>query len=315
MKRPINEMAVFVEVVQQGSFSAAARRLGIAASVVADRVTGLEKRLGVHLLTRTTRSQALTEAGETYFQKAQAIVAAVTELETELMEVSASPRGTLKITAPTPVGRRLIVPFVGDFVRRYPDISIHLTLEDRFADIVGEGFDIAVRGAPVVDSTLMGRWLFDTRRVVVGSPEYLEKRGWPRQPSELVAHDCLILNKDHHFQSEWRFGRGKEAYNVHITGRLATTNSELPVAWALAGLGLTQKSWWEVADHVKAGRLATVLDDFEPDPASFFAIHPVSRAVSRKVALFIDALALAFGGSEWACRTRHATDMVETGLQ
>ena len=302
MKHSAGEMAVFVEVVQQGSFSAAARRLGIATSVVADRITGLEKRLSVHLLTRTTRSQALTEAGETYFRKAQAIIAAVQELETELMDVSTSPRGTLKVTAPTPVGRRVIAPFVGDFVCRYPGISVHLALEDRFVDIVGEGFDIAVRGAPVVDSTLMGRRLFETRRVVVASPSYLEERGRPATPSDLGSHDCLIFNKDHHFQSDWRFGRGSAAHNVHITGRLATTNSELPLAWALAGLGLAQKSWWEVGEYVEAGALVTVLDDFEPDPASFFAIHPVSHAMSRKVALFVDALAMTFSVPDWTVR-------------
>ena len=244
----------------------------------------------------------MTEAGETYFRKAQAIIVAVRELETELMDVSTSPRGTLKVTAPTPIGRRMIVPFVGNFVRHHPGISIHLALEDRFVDIVGEGFDVAVRGAPVVDSTLMGRRLFETRRVVVASPKYLEERGRPVKPSDLANHECLIFNKGRHFESEWRFGRGGAAHALHITGRLATTNSELPLAWALAGLGLTQKSWWEVAEHVEAGVLVTVLDDFEPDPASFFAIHPVNHAMSRKVALFIDALASLFSSAAWSVR-------------
>ena len=302
MKPTAGEMAVFVEVVQQGSFSAAARRLGIATSVVADRITGLERRLSVQLLTRTTRNQALTEAGTTYFRKAQEIIAAVRELETELMDKSTSPRGTLNVTAPTPVGRLVVVPFVGDFVGRYPGISVHLSLEDRFVDIVGEGFDVAIRGGPVVDSTLMGRRLFETRRVVVASPGYLDKRGRPATPADLATHECLVFNKDHHFHSEWRFGRGGAAHAIHITGHLASTNSELSLAWALAGHGLTQKSWWEVADQVGAGMLETVLDDFEPDPASFFAIHPVSHAMSRKVALFVDELALVFSSSDWRSR-------------
>lgn len=209
--RPISEMAAFVEVVQQRSFSAAARHLGIAASVVADRVTGLEQRLGVRLLIRTSRKQALTEAGTIYFEEARSIMAAVNGLETRLMEESAASRGTLKVTAPTPIGHRLIAPAVGNFSRLYPDILIHLTLEDRFVDIVGEGYDIAIRGAPLVDSTLTGRRLFETRRVVVASPAYLLRRGRPATPSDLASHDCLIFNKDRHFQSEWRFGRGSEA--------------------------------------------------------------------------------------------------------
>src|ERR1700738_2950180 len=289
--RPISEMAVFIEVVDQGSFSAAARRLGLASSVVADRVKGLERRLGVRLLARTTRRQSLTEAGATYLRDARALLATVMSLETRLSEESATPRGVLKVTAPAPVGRRWIAPFVGDFVRRYPAGRVHLTLEGPYADIVGEGSDVAIRGGPVVDSALMGRRLFETRRVVVASSDYLARHGPPVSPDDLASHACIVFNTERHFHAEWRFGRGDSARNFRVTGALAATNAELPVVWALAGLGLTQKSWWEVADHITAGRLVTVLDPFEPEPAAFFAIHPVSSAQSRKIALFVDELA------------------------
>jgi LysR family transcriptional activator of dmlA len=294
--RPVSEMAVFIEVVDQGSFSAAARRLGLASSVVADRVKGLERRLGVRLLARTTRRQSLTEAGATYLREARAILATVTSLETRLSEESSRPLGVLKVTAPSPVGRQWIAPFVGDFVRRYPAVRVHLTLEDRYADIVGEGFDVAIRGGPVVDTALTGRRLFETRRVVVASPDYLARHGPPESPDELASHTCIVFNTERHFHAEWRFGRGDSARNLRVTGALAGTNSELPVVWALAGLGLAQKSWWEVADHIRAGRLVTVLDPFEPEPATFFAIHPVSSAQSRKIALFVDELAATLKG-------------------
>ena len=145
------------------------------------------------------------------------------------------------------------------------------------------------------NSTLIGRRLFDSRRIVVASPNYLARRGAPSRPEDLPAHRCLVFNTDPHFQAEWRFGRGEAARSVKVTGVLAATSSELPVAWALAGLGLAQKSRWEVAEHLAAGRLTTVLDAFEPDPASFFAIHPVSRSRSRKVALFVEELAATTG--------------------
>jgi LysR family transcriptional regulator, transcriptional activator for dmlA len=293
---PISEMAVFIEVVEQGSFSAAARRLGLASSVVADRVNGLERRLGVRLLARTTRRQSLTEAGATYLREARAILASVTSLETRLSEESSTPSGILRVNAPAPVGRRWIAPFIGDFVRRYPGVRVHLTLEDRYADIVGEGFDVAIRGGPVVDTALIGRRLFETRRVVVASPDYLARHGAPASPDDLARHACIVFNTERHFQAEWRFGRGDSAGNLRVTGVLAATNSDLPVVWALAGLGLTQKSWWEVADHIAAGRLVTVLDPFEPEPATFFAIHPVSSAQSRKIALFVDELAAKLKG-------------------
>jgi LysR family transcriptional activator of dmlA len=289
----VNEMAIFIEVVRQGSFSAAARRLGIAPSVVADRVSGLEKRLGVRLLTRTTRRQAITEAGATYFEEASAILTSVVTMERRVSEAAAAPRGVLKVTAPMPIGRQWIAPFVAEFISRYPEIRVHLTLDDRFADIVGEGFDVAIRGGTVVDSALAGRRLFQTRRVVVASPDYLNRNGVPARPEGLAAHACLVFNTSQHFHAEWRFGRGEDARALRVTGVLASTSSELPVIWALAGLGLAQKSWWEVAGHIQEGRLVTVLDAFEPDPATFFAIHPVGRAQSRKLALFVDELAAA----------------------
>jgi LysR family transcriptional regulator, transcriptional activator for dmlA len=289
----ISDMAVFVEVVRAGSFAAAARRLGLAPSVVADRVGGLEKRLGVRLLTRTTRRQAVTEAGATYFEEASAILASVATMERRVSEAAAEPRGELKVTAPLPVGRQWIAPFIAAFAERYPEIRVHLTLDDRFADIVGEGFDVAIRGGPLIDTTLAGRRLFETRRVLVASPAYLDRRGAPSRPEDLDAHACLVFNTGQHFQAEWRFGRGEAARTMRVKGTLAATSSELPVVWALAGLGLAQKSWWEVAGHVQARRLVTVLDAFEPEPATFFAIHPVGRAQSRKVALFVDELAAA----------------------
>jgi LysR family transcriptional regulator, transcriptional activator for dmlA len=289
----ISDMAVFVEVVRTGSFAAAARRLGLAPSVVADRVGGLEKRLGVRLLTRTTRRQAVTEAGATYFEEASAILASVATMERRVSEAAAEPRGELKVTAPLPVGRQWIAPFIAAFAERYPEIRVHLTLDDRFADIVGEGFDVAIRGGPLIDTTLAGRRLFETRRVVIASPAYLDRHGAPSRPEDLGAHACLVFNTSQHFQAEWRFGRGGAARTIRVKGTLAATSSELPVVWALAGLGLAQKSWWEVAGHVQAGRLVTVLDAYEPEPATFFAIHPVGRAQSRKVALFVDELAAA----------------------
>lgn len=298
---PNTDMAVFIEVVRQGNFSAAGRRLGIAPSVVADRIGGLEKRLGVQLLTRTTRRQAVTQAGATYFEEATAILEAVTDLEARLAEESSAPRGILNVTAPTPIGRRRIGPFIADFARRYPDIRVHLTLDDRYADIVGEGFDVAIRGGPAVDTALTGRRLFETRRVVVASPDYLGRAGRPQSPADLTDHACLVFNADRHFNAQWRFGRGDAARTVRVTGRLAASNAETPVAWALAGLGLAQKSWWEITDHIRAGRLVTVLDGFEPAPATFFAIHPVGGARSRKIALFVSALATVLkdlGGPE-----------------
>ncbi|MFP3179376.1 MAG: LysR substrate-binding domain-containing protein [Paraburkholderia sp.] len=303
----VTEMEIFVEVVRQGGFSAAARSLSLASSVVADRVAGLEKRLVVPLLLMTTRRQSLTEAGEDYFQEASRIINDVRTLESRIVESATAVRGTLHVTAPNPLGLRWIAPFVGRFAASYPDMATQLTLDDHFADIVAQGIDIAIRGGPAIDANLIGHHLFDTRRVVVASPAYLDDHGTPRHPDELAAHRCLVFNTQSHLHAEWRFGRGPAARKLRVTGSLASTNSALPVAWAVAGLGLVQKSWWEVSEHLAARRLVTVLDAFEPEPASFYAIHPVSRNKSRKVALFVEGLVSLFADMDGGVRLPRRT--------
>lgn len=285
----ITDMAVFVEVVRQGGFSAAGRRLGLATSVVSDRLKGLETRLGVKLLNRTTRSQALTESGAAYLERAGRIIADIADLETFIMEESSVPRGDLKITAPGPLGRQHIAPLIGRFCLDHPQIRVHLNVDDRFSNIIADGYDIAFRGGPVVDSQLTGRCLFDTRRVVVASPSYLQSAGVPKTPEHLKQHRCLVFNNEAHFNAEWRFGRGQQARPIRVEGAMVSTNSELPINWAIAGLGLTQKSWWEVAPFIANGQLQIVLEAYEPEPVSFYAIHPVRAAQSRKIGLFMEA--------------------------
>lgn len=292
----ISDMAMFVEVVRQGGFSAAGRRLGMATSVVSDRVKGLEQRLGVKLLNRTTRSQVLTESGTTYLERASRIVDEIADMEASVMAHSSVPRGDLRITAPGPLGRQQVAGLVGQFCIEHPLIRAHLTVDDRFSDIAAEGFDIAFRGGPVVDSQFTGRCLFTTRRVVVASPEYLREKGAPKTLEDLKHHRCLVFNSQTHFNAEWRLGRGKQMRTLRMDGAMASTHSELPITWALAGLGLTQKSWWEVAPHIASGLLETVLDSHEPEPVSFYVIHPVKSAQSRKIGLFVDAAVTHFEG-------------------
>lgn len=290
----ISDMAVFVEVARQGGFSAAGRRLGLANSVVSDRVKRLENRLAIKLLHRTTRSQILTESGMAYLERASQIMADIDAMEASVRGASDSARGDLRITAPGPLGRQHIAPFVARFCLAHPHIRVHLTLDDRFSDIVAEGFDVAFRGGPIVDSQFTGRRLFDTRRVVVASPAYLQRSSTPQTPEELKQHRCLVFNSQAHFSAEWRFGRGPQVRSIRVEATMASTQSELPVTWALAGLGITQKSHWEVAPYLANGMLKTVLEAHEPDPVSFYAIHPVRSAQSRKVGLFVESASMYF---------------------
>ena len=197
--RTDQETAVLSAIVRHGSLSAAARHLGMSVSVVADRLAGLERRLGVRLIARTTRRQSLTEAGKLYLAEMEPILAAIDAAEARVRDLSSTPQGTLRISAPLPIGRRWIAPFVGEFAIRYPDIRLQLLLEDRYVDIVGEGFDIAIRGGPAVESEFSGRFLFSTRRVIVASPDYLAAHGVPERPGDLAAHTCLVFNRGRPF--------------------------------------------------------------------------------------------------------------------
>lgn len=292
--RAITELETFVAVVREGGFSAAGRCLGLSPSVVAERIKALELRLGVLLLVRTTRTQSLTEPGEEYFADAGRVLQDLKALEERVVERAGGVRGTLRIAAPYPLGTQVISSYIGAFSKRFPDAAVHLTLDDQFTDVVTEGIDVAIRGAPSLDSKFVGRELLRTRRVVVASPSYLKRRGVPQTPEDLAQHACLIFSANQRLSTEWRFGRGKEAMKMPVAGTLGSTCSCLPVSWAIAGAGLTQKSWWEVGAHIASGKLVTVLDDFEPEHATFYAVVPVGRTRRRLVSEFVDGLANAF---------------------
>lgn len=292
--RDINDMQVFVEVAKLGSLSAAGRKLGLATSVVSERIASLEARFGVKLIVRTTRRQSLTDAGRTWLAHCESLLADFLKAQQAVQRYRDTPQGVLRVTAPTPLGRRCIAPLIGAFAACHPDIRISLLLDDRMSDIVAEGFDVAIRGGPVRDTSLVGRVIATSRRVVVASQAYLERNGAPATPGDLRNHVCIVHNPDANLSATWRFGRGDVTQVIRIEGALTSNNSELPVLWARAGVGLTQKSWWEVAAEVERGELTTVLDAFEPEPISFLALHPVQRSQSKKVELFIDFLVDSF---------------------
>lgn len=286
----IQDMSVFVEIVRCGSISAAGRKLGISPSVASDRLKNLEKRIGVKLLARTTRSQSLTDPGVLYFKKSVEILDAITDMEREVSVQRSSTRGALRITVPYSLGRKMLSTFIEGFIKKYPKIHVNLTLDDDFHDVIGAGFDIAIRGQSNKDNNLFGQWLFDTRLVTVASPKYIDSRGTPKNLESLKAHDCIVLNRGHHYCAGWKFGRGLDARLEHIQGTHATTHSEIPIYWASAGLGITQAPYWEVQNQIESGRLVEILMEYEPEPASFYAIYPVKLSHSRKIEAFVEEL-------------------------
>ena len=285
----ISELRTFVGIVRAGSLSAAGREMGLALSVVSKRLATLERRTGARLLARSTRRLALTDEGQNLYERAQRILLEVEEAEAALTHGHVEPQGLLRVSATMALGRAHVSAVCRDLVRAYPKLSVDLMLTDRLVSLIDEGLDVVVRiGAPK-DSGLVMRKLADNYRIVVGAPDYLERRGVPMKPADLEDHDCL------HYRGAgtmWRlFGPGGEAVEVEAASRLRCDSGEVAHDWALAGCGLVMKSWVDVEPDLRAGRLVRVLPEWRSEPAPICVLFPSGRQLPTRVRLFVDAIA------------------------
>jgi DNA-binding transcriptional LysR family regulator len=288
-------LQAFVAVADAKSFSEAARRLRLAKSAVSRQVSDLEANLGVRLFHRTTRSLSLTEAGRGYFERAERILTDLADADRAVSHLQAVPRGRLKVSAPMSFGFLHLAPALGDFLVRCPDVTVDIALNDRFVDLVEEGFDVAVRITTLPDSSLIARRLAPARRVICASPEYLRARGAPQAPDELKAHDCLF-NSNLASSRDWRFtAPDGSALQVVVAGRLSANSGDALRVAALHGLGLANLPTFIVGPDLQSGALASVLDAFVAQDLSISAIYPHARHLSPTVRAFVDFLAARFG--------------------
>jgi DNA-binding transcriptional LysR family regulator len=285
----------FVKVADTQSFSEAARRLRLSKSLVSRQIAALEAELGARLFHRTTRSMTLTEAGRGYFERASRILADLEEANRSVTQLQSAPRGRLRVNAPMSFGFLHLAPALSDFLSRYPEVEVDITLNDRFVDLVDEGFDVAVRIGSLEDSSLVARKLAPIRRAVCASPAYLKTRGVPASPDDLKTHDC-ICNSNVPLAREWRFitsdGR---PWPVEVRGRLSANNGDTLRIAALNGLGFVHLPTFIVGSDLQAGILVTVLDRFVAQDMTLNAVYPHSRHLSPKVRAFVDFLAERFG--------------------
>ena len=279
----LSGMRAFTRVVEEGSFTAAARALGLPKSTVSRHVAALEDRLGVRLLHRTTRSLRPTDVGQAYFERASAILADVEEAEQAVSHMQSTPRGTLRVTAGVSFGSGYLGQIIAGFLETYPDVQVETVLTDRYVDLIGEGFDVALRAGTLDDSSLIARRLGSARLVVVASPAHLEAHGRPETPSELRKHDCIRFALSRSGGS-WSFRN--EA--VPITGRLTLDNGELILDAARRGLGVARLPTFICGEALRAGELVSLLDDDVPQSGGVYAVYPHNRHLSAKVRAFVD---------------------------
>ncbi len=290
----LDDMTIFTRVVDSRSFTAAAERLGLSKSVVSRRITDLENRLGARLLNRTTRRLSLTEVGQAFYERCVRILAEVDEAERSVADLYAQPRGTLRINAPMSFGMMHIAPAIGEFLGRHPGLEIEMDLNDRFVDLIDEGYDVAVRIGRLRDSSLVARRLAPARRVVVGSPAYFARHGRPRHPDDLTGHNCLIYSNAP-LAEQWQFRIDGEVRSIKVSGCLRVNNGEVLREAAIAGQGLAVLPTFIAGEALSRGLLDAVLVDCTVSEVAVHAVYPHNRHLSPKVRAFVDFLAARFG--------------------
>lgn len=283
-------LETFATVVSEGSFSAAGRVLGLTPSAISRAIDRIEDRLGVRLLLRSTRALTLTTEGQAYLSSARRILADLDDAERSIANQGA-PRGRLRVSAALAHGRLCIVPLLGEFARRYPDILVDISLTDRLVDIAAGQTDVAVRFGPLGDSPLTARKLGVSRRVVVASPDYLTRHGTPERPEDLHHHNCLSFNF-RRAEPIWPFRKDGRDYVLSVRGMIEANNGETLGQLAADGVGIARVGRFSVEPDLASGRLVPILEAFNPgDIETIHAVFPGGVNVPARVRAFVDFLA------------------------
>jgi DNA-binding transcriptional LysR family regulator len=284
-----DDLRTFLEVAEAGGVTPAARRLGLSKSIVSRQLTRLESALGAQLLARTTRGAVLTEAGVTFREHAQRVVGELDAAQ-EAISQDGEVRGRLRIAAPLSFGPTHLAPVLADLALQYPKLIIHAAYADRFVDLVGEGFDVAVRLGYLADSALVARRIAPVHGRLVASPDYLARAGAPQRPMDLLEHDVIIAQR-----AEWRVRDGDEVVTVRPRPRFSADNGEALMAAALKGLGIFLAPDFLAAPYLQTGELVEVLSDCPSPEGGLYVVRPPGDHVPRKIRVLTDLLVERFG--------------------
>ncbi|MGR4872179.1 LysR substrate-binding domain-containing protein [Variovorax sp. LARHSF232] len=282
----LQAMSTFVAVVDSGGFASAARKLKLSPPVVTRAVAELEERLGLRLLTRTTRFVRVTEAGARYAEDCRRILGEIEEAESAASCTHAAPRGTLTLTAPVLFGHMYVTPVLARYLQRHPEVDAQCLFLDRMTNLIEEGIDVAVRIGELPDSSLQAIRVGRVRRTLVATPAYLAAHGRPQQPEELAEHSIITPGLGP--TVDWRFSHGGQQVVQRLRPRMRTTSNDSAIAAALAGLGITRLLSYQVAGLVASGALVRLMEDFEPAAVPIHVLHHEGRRVTQKVRAFVD---------------------------
>jgi len=289
----LHGIRVFQAVVETGSFTAAAGRLALSAPMASRAVAELESHLGARLLHRSTRRTTLTETGRAYYERTRDLLAELDEVDASVRAASVHPRGRLRVNAALAFGVRHLAPVLPEFMRRYADLEVDLTLTDRVVDLIEDGVDVAIRIGRLLPSSYVARPIAPVRLITCASLDYLERHGRPVRPEDLGAHRCLSYS----YATEgdlWEYTRGGETVAVRVSGPLRANNGDALRDAALAGLGIVLQQDFLVGPDTAGGRLVALLEDWAPPAGGIHAIYPSRRHLSAGVRAFVDFLVERF---------------------
>lgn len=283
----LKSMVIFAQVVEQGSLSAAAKHIGLSRSVVSYHLKKLESQLAVKLLNRSTRSIALTEAGNEYYQHCRVIASQAFAANQGIENLKSEPEGQLKITCPVSLGLQAIVPALNQFTALYPKIELDIILTDEVINITQEGIDLAIRGAVLPDSGLQASKLSTLETCLCAAPAYLQKHGRPRTPTELSQHQWVIYKLASNVLD---LSQGKRSFSIKMNGKIKTNNAASRTAFVEAGHGLARIPLYDAAPKIKAGTLERLLSDYKLSDIDVYAVFPHGSSSAKKLRLLIDHL-------------------------
>ncbi len=287
----LKSMVVFSQVVEQGSLSGAAKHIGLSRAVVSYHLKKLEAHLQVKLLNRSTRSISLTEEGQAYYQSCKVIAEQAYSANKQIENMKSEPMGLIRMTCPVNAGLENIVPALNEFKRMYPKIELDVMLTDDIVNIINQGIDIAIRGAPLVDSTLQATKLSVLQTCLCGSPEYFNKYGRPKSPSDLSVHDWVIYKP---LKKVLELKKGSRSFSIEMKGSISTNNASARTAFVEGGHGIGRIPTYDALPKIKQGTLESVLDDYQFSDINIYAVFPPGAADSKKIRLLLDFLKAYF---------------------
>lgn len=289
----LESLKVFVRVVELGSITSGGRDLRLTPAVASNRVKELEQRLGVRLFNRTTRNLSPTEVGKVFYDHARKVIDSLEEAEAVVAGFSDTPRGTIRVTAPLGIGRRILAPLIPQFTERYPNVDIRLRLSDRKVDLFEDGLDVAFVLGELKDSNLKLRKIADCERVLVAAPSYLERKGIPETPDDLLrGHNCLLLRFPRSPEYFWTLQTENGLRKIEASGRFDADDGDVLTEWAREGAGIANKPRFDVARHLASGELVEIMPNTPPVPASFGCLYPHRKFQDPKIRLFVDFMTM-----------------------